>query len=250
MKTAIFVVFLTFSIFLLPSPVWAQTPGTKQVPIPTTSPSPQININDLNIKVDKLRDENYQNAITRADDAGKKADRLLNWIVGITTILGVVLALITFIIGGSFINSLRELRTHVNAARKNASLIAALSRKAEQKGQELQKEIAAIKKKQEESKGKLQTQEKEIDSLINKAQGTISEITALKSSANFISNASYSPSASYPASFGGTIPMGSPSESVSTSAEKCDTCHKPLDLLESILGTTRAIAGKKICRTC
>jgi len=222
---------------------------SRRNPYPTISPNTiqvaETSISELNLKVDKLRDENYQKAIKVADEAGEKADKLLNWIVSIATIFGVALAFITFVIGGSLINGLRELRAHVNAARKNALFVAALSKQAQEKGEELKKEMEEIKKKQDESKGKIEAQGKEMDTLISKAQGTIADISALKNSANFISGASYPP-------YTGTAPMGFPSYGNSSpSVEKCDKCGKPINYAEHMSYNIPWFSvGETLCLNC
>lgn len=245
MKSIIIVLFLLFWAFLFSSS--AAFAQIVSMPAPTkiieTNKPVSMPIDQLNMKVEKLRDENYQKAIIAVEEAGKSADRLLNWVVGIATIFGVILALVALVVGGSLISSLRELRSHVNRAKKNALLVAALSKQAQEKGEELISEIEKLKKVQEDSKGKINEKAKEIDALISKAQGTIADIGALRTSSNYISNATYASNIGS-ADIGNLATIGG--------LERCDKCGKNLSTFEGLISdfSIDSPIGKKLCGSC
>jgi len=251
MKSTIFSSILLLGIlFFVPSIASGQTPKieTSSTPIQTSSVNEVLRVNEverLKNEMQKLRDENYQRAVDSAENAAIHADRLINWMTGFATIFALLIAGFSLFIGGDLTRKLRELGRHTESARKNALYIATLSKQAQKKGEELQNELEGIKKKQEESKGKIQAQDKEINLLISKAQGTISDIGALRNSANFISGASYPP-------YTGTAPMGFPwYGSSSPSVEKCDRCGKPTNYVENMSNNIPWFSvGEKLCLNC
>ncbi|MBI2315384.1 hypothetical protein HYU93_05020 [Candidatus Daviesbacteria bacterium] len=197
-----FVCLSLLSIFFLANTIYSQSPQENTQA--ATSSSIQSEINYLRNQVESIKKDNYDYSIKSAENAGLKADRLLNWLVGIATIFGVIIALVAFVVGGDLAAKLRELRLYVKAAKKNASLIETIAKEAGEKGEQLSKEIKElqdIKKNIDNSKSKSTEQEIKISELINKAQGTISEIQSLNNSATLISGTTIP----YPVNFVKTV---------------------------------------------
>lgn len=227
MKLAALILFFTIFANLVTAarfqPVYALTASESAAPADLY----QSEIERIKDRVDKIRDEQYQHAIKVAEDSGHKADRLLNWLVGLATFFGFIILIVTFTIGKNIFDLLNELRAHAKAAKKSAQTIEGLATKAQQKGEQLVAEISAIKSLKKElthSKDKTKEQELKLTDLLNQAQGTISEIQSLKSSAALVSGATLA----YPPY--GTVNVVEPAGlfTVDHQTKKCKVCNNSL----------------------
>lgn len=262
-KKFILLSFLFFNLYIfLNTTILAQNTATTSSNI---SPDREENIllrRELEDKINELRSENYQHAIKVAEDAGSKADRLLNWLVAFFTITGVTLTIATYLVGKDFSSKLKDLNKHLQDGKKNANLIAEIARKAENEGEKLKSIITEIdttflqyKKELLESKkskeSDIKNLEKKIEQLKASAEGTISDITMLKNSATILANPSpyydtVSPS-------GGTINLFEP-EGVApvgaglTEIHTCKNCGKFISDFETPL--TATAKNEKICEEC
>jgi ElaB/YqjD/DUF883 family membrane-anchored ribosome-binding protein len=214
----------------------AQTPSA--VINPTINPD-QSNeeINSLRAEVEALRNENYQNAIKKADDITAKADRLLNWAAGIATIFGIAIATVAFAIGGDWIRLLGSLRGHVESAKRNAQTINEIAGQALKKKVELEKEkkkfvnlLKELGKASTKSQKDMETLQERVQQSLEIVEGKISEIDVLNNSANFISNATAYPS-SIPGTAVGTFPFAPEGASLSY-FKICASCNLVKDQQE------------------
>lgn len=189
-----------------------------------TSTSPAVinqnQIDNLRTQFEAIRSENYERAVKGAEDAGKKADYLLNGIVAITALVGFVILVITFTVLRDIYSLKNQLNLQVDNARKTLQSVNSLYTKAETKfGVLLPKLEKAWKKPKEGEETK-----DEIKKLIDEAKGTISEIRSLKNSASFASGASLS----YPP-YGGTVTYTEPiGPFTNQNTKKCRKCGNPL----------------------
>lgn len=218
---------------ILTGTVIGQTSNKNGSPIPVKEVSSSATLTQdemgiLKAEIEKLRGENYQHAIKVAEQAGQKADRLLNWLVGLATFFGFIILIVTFTLGKNIFDLLNELRAHAKAAKKSAQVIEGLATKAQQKGEQLTAEISQIQSLKEElthSKDKTKEQELKLTNLINQAQGTISDIQSLKNSATLVSGATLA----YPPY--GTVNVVEPiGPSTLDLTKKCKKCGTPLPL--------------------
>lgn len=197
MKTATFrILFLSVFLLLIFPPgkisqVYALTASESAVPAaPSTT-----EFDRLANRVDQLGNDQYQHAINVAEEAGQKADSILNWMASFATIFGFIILVITFTVGKNLYDSLKELRAHARAAKKSSQAIDNLAIEAQAKGEQLAMEVSEIqtlKKTLAGSNSKTQEKEQQLDKLLEQAQGTISDIQALKNSATMVSGATLS----------------------------------------------------------
>lgn len=263
--------------FFVPSNIRAQTPqpninqNQNQVVIPNSNYS---NINDLEKKVDSYRNENYQKAIKVAEEAGNKADKLIDWLIKIAALLGLMIVLAAVITGWDWKRLEGSLRKHVASAKENAATVAKIASRAIEKEKLLQKEIGEFMKLKKEldgaktsSKNDIVKLREKIDEGLQKIEKTISEIESLRNSANFISNATVYPSAAGSPNVVSAVgtdlssyfstPIGSASVPLATnlvtSTERCMKCGKnknPLTDFGPINLTDEYVAGGRICNEC
>lgn len=248
-------VFISIFISLTSSPIFAVTPS--QTPTPSVINQQMLfkqDVDNLNSKIEKLREDNAQQVISMAKSTIERADRIILWVTSLATLFGVAIAGFSFYVGGDLKRKLTELGGYVQKARKNAVLIEQIASTAKVKGDTLTKDIEDIKnikKDIQESKGIAKDKIAKIDELVNKAQGTITEIQALNNSASLVSSATLSPSA-------GTIGNISQVNNMQwLELEKCANCGKTLLGNElfypqtiSALGNPMGISNQKLCMNC
>lgn len=193
-------------------------------------------INQLSDEVSRLRDEDYQRAIKSADDAGIKADRVLNYLVGIATVSGIVFAAFAFMVGGDVVKMRRTIKLSVDEVQKITKTTRAESEKLKEQVVEVAKtkdELSVIlttaKDEKEEQKKLIEDKTKAFDTALSKAMGTISNIGALGTSANFISLASGATGPAGPLGGAGTIGgLGPtwPTVSLDPAEVRCKYCKR------------------------
>jgi len=216
-------------------------------------------ISKLETQIELIRNENYQQAIQSAQDAASKADRLLNWLVALFTFSAGGIAIIAFLVGKDLNSKLKELGTHVVAARKNAERISQITKQAERMDGKLKttfkdldetlvqyrKEISSTKKVKETDLTEL---ENKIETLKATAAGTVSQIEALKNSATFLSNATYGlPITSGAVSL--TEPLGATESLNDLTTSFCSRCYKPIASDTGSLGVYH-LGQQEFCDEC
>lgn len=94
-------------------------------------------LDKLRIEIEKLRDENYQNIIRASQAAISKTDSLIGEESLFATIFGVVLAVVTAVLGLGFFSvrqdlreELRDLRSYVKKVEQNAEMVERLTSEA------------------------------------------------------------------------------------------------------------------------
>lgn len=235
---------ILFLVVTLAPRVSAATPSSQEKPTTTitqVSPSSTLNseIELLQNAVVKLRDENYERAIRAAEQAGDKADRLINTVVGLATIFGLVLTVVSVVFGGSIVTLIAKLNAHVSRAKKGADLVDKLYGEAKGKLPTLKKTLTELETKAKELEdleaGKTKDR-KEIDAIKSKiteiqrateqAQGTINEIQTLRNSARYVTGPTGPSGATIGSMNAGDTGIGSGYAGVSLTGRKCKHCGR------------------------
>lgn len=175
--------------------------------VTTVQALPTLAINDEILRfqdqIDKLRDENYQRAIKSAEQAGEKADSFINAVVGLATIFGLVLTVVSVVFGGSIFTLIHKLDAQVARAKKGANFVDRLFDEAKQQQSKLQQEFSSLETKSKELEGlaesgkskdrkeieSIKTKVIEIQKVTQQVQGTINELRSLRNSARYVSGA-------------------------------------------------------------
>ena len=159
-------------------------------------------VTKLEAQLELIRNENYLKAIQSAQDTSNHADRLLSGFTNLMSIIGVVIAIIAFLVGKDIRSKLSELGKHAEFARKNAEMVSSFVQEAEVKVKQLTDTIkdyddtlrrykSQISTTARASEANIAELEGRIDALRTAAIGTVSQLEALKTSADFVSNATY-----------------------------------------------------------
>lgn len=201
-------------------------------------------IKSLETQIQDVRSESYQNAIKTAENAGNKADRLLDWLVAMSTIGGIFLTLFIFIVGGSFINTLRVLNGYADAAKKSAIAIDDKFKQADE-----------IYKNMQTKNEKITDTTKNSKAILEEQKEALNEIKILRNSANFISNATPSyPSGTVGGStgiFGGWGATGPTGPSIGTTISRLNVCRKcGRSKLAEDFSIAQQYSVNPICKSC
>lgn len=254
------IIFLLFCLYFLGFPVQSfgqSEPPVTETIISETSPTPtQLDI--LENRIDKLRDENYQNTINSSRNTIDKADSLIGWVGLISTIgaiafslvsigftiVAIIIAVGIFSLRKELKEELHELRTHVSTTKKNAEEVRSFADQARKKvNEELPKLIkdmqdnqktwaefmlSAKSEKDEQKKEiaeKLQEFQEKNNKLTNKVLQNLNNISALNSQATVASG--YFPATFVQPYKGGAVSwnetMGIIVDEIET---KCSSCGK------------------------
>lgn len=236
---------ILFLVITLAPRVSAAATSSQQKPTPTVIQVSQSSTLESELEliqkaVSALRDENYERAIRAAEQAGDKADRFINTVVGLATIFGLVLTAVSVVFGGSIATLIAKLNAHVSRAKKGADLVDKLYGEAKGKLPTLKKTLTELEAKAKELEG-LEAgktkDRKELDAIKSKiaeiqrateqAQGTINEIQTLRNSARYVTGPTGPSGATIGTMNVGDTGIGSGYAGISLTERKCKYCRRP-----------------------
>jgi len=197
-----FISYQTLPVTQSPNPT--PTPPAPVI-ITTASSSAQITsqIATLQAQVQEYRDENYQVAIHSADDAGQKADRVVNYALALATIIGLIIALVTYFFGDMratknkldqylhYANkSVEKIKEMSAEAIEEAEKVSKQAQKMDKQFEKVEQQVASISIAEEQStksQEEIKIVEQNIKQMRQENMGTITSADALQRSAYSVS---------------------------------------------------------------